>query len=109
MEPARPWETNPRVRQKRPNPSSEGRSVVITFACTCGNQLQVVDESTGKKIECPECGQLILAPQPTAALAPPASAPTGQPPLDPLATASDSDVASRSEAKDETLGTSADQ
>src|SRR5262249_57314267 len=44
---------------------------MIPFQCSgCGKNLQVKDESAGKKVKCPRCGQLVRAPEALATPAP---------------------------------------
>ena len=66
---------------------------MITFACSCNKSLKINPALAGKKVKCPGCGKVLLAP----------SGPTA----DPMVTTSDSDVVSRSQAEDDTLGLAA--
>jgi tRNA A-37 threonylcarbamoyl transferase component Bud32 len=35
---------------------------LIKFACACGKSLKVADELAGKKVKCPGCGKIVVAP-----------------------------------------------
>jgi hypothetical protein len=39
----------------------------IAFSCACGRALRAKDELAGCKIKCPQCGAVVLVPQPEAA------------------------------------------
>lgn len=49
---------------------------MIKFVCSCGKNLKVADDSAGKKVKCPSCGQISDLPVPVAPLKPSAPAPT---------------------------------
>lgn len=36
----------------------------ITFDCPCGKSLRVGDEHAGRRVKCPACGTVVLAPKP---------------------------------------------
>jgi hypothetical protein len=38
-------------------------SMSLLLTCHCGKRLRVADESAGKKVRCPECGQVLFAPR----------------------------------------------
>ena len=53
----------------------------ISVACPCGKKLRAKEESAGKKIKCPGCGQLLVAPEPPLAVSKGARGPSASPGL----------------------------